>query len=949
MAPLAAAAALLIAVQAAMAQEERPLALVLSATKGSILRSATLSPLSATPGSILFAGDALLSPNDGSVTFVSCLNGLQQTLSAGGDVLFEARDLRVRTGKLTDSKPATGCFLPSLPRDIVASQQDAGATVAREMSRDIPTQSLPQRLQQLPEDRRNQLIAAVAPIDAALRNNPADPIFHLARAELLTQYGLALDAADEMKQVIDAWPDAGWARSRRFTLEKNGARGVQVNPPKPLEAGTTYALLIGISQFQNPGVQALQFAHADANELTRLLESQRAGGVLPANIVSLVNEHATRGAIQGAIETHLLARAGKGDTVILFIASHGAAFENKGYIVAYDSDPKDLATTGIPMDDIKKLFVERLSGVSRLLLYVDVCHAGKIGEIEPKADMVNKSAEGSLTHPAMFGMLAAQSKQVAIEGPEFGGGHGAFSYFLMSGLNGDADTEHTGKVTMGDLSIFVQSEVYAATSHKQSPKQIGEVDETVLSLVDKPGIALGPYQGRVLSAARGRDLTSPQPSVLSSDSTPATGPDQRTPELVKQFEDAVSEGRILMSDDMSDDRSAFALLAPLRNTLDPAGYLKESDKLRVALEDKGQQVLIHYLAGEAVPQDRDDFLRGERYFQAAESLTPDSVYLQSRIFFCQGRVSIFDRNYDRAITLLERAVGLDPQRAYAYNALGIAYLERAQYERAVLAFRDAANRAPYWAYPLHNMALAFVERGDYENAIRTYRRAMQLAPGAVYLSYNLGLVYQRTNRPKDAAKLYAQALKLDPNNARVLNAMGSLRAGAGKPAEAETLYRHALAIDPNLLSARYNLGTLLSTDSKRGAEAVALWRDNLTRDSKDLPSRLALAGFLAKQGNHSEAAQEYELVLAQRPDYVAARLALADSYTKTGHPAEALAQLQSVLVSQPDNPEILERTAQVYLALGRNADARAAYERALPFVSSRSARNRIRAALKKLP
>jgi hypothetical protein len=29
---------------------------------------------------------------------------------------------------------------------------------------------------------------------------------------------------------------------------------------------------------------------------------------------------------------------------------------SKGYIVAYDGDPQDLATTGIPMDDIRNLF-----------------------------------------------------------------------------------------------------------------------------------------------------------------------------------------------------------------------------------------------------------------------------------------------------------------------------------------------------------------------------------------------------------------------------------------------------------------------------------------------------------------------------------------------------------------------------------------------------------------
>ena len=55
---------------------------------------------------------------------------------------------------------------------------------------------------------------------------------------------------------------------------------------------------------------------------------------------------ATTAAIRNAFETFLKGRAGKKDTVMLFLAGHGTveAAGNKGaYIVTYDSDPQDLA------------------------------------------------------------------------------------------------------------------------------------------------------------------------------------------------------------------------------------------------------------------------------------------------------------------------------------------------------------------------------------------------------------------------------------------------------------------------------------------------------------------------------------------------------------------------------------------------------------------------------
>src|SRR5579872_6342692 len=92
--------------------DEPPLALILAAPGGHIIRAAASLPLSAKPGEILFSGDALR--GDGAaVTFISCTANMQQTLSPDGEVLFEARAPKLRAGKFTDSKTVPGCFLPN--------------------------------------------------------------------------------------------------------------------------------------------------------------------------------------------------------------------------------------------------------------------------------------------------------------------------------------------------------------------------------------------------------------------------------------------------------------------------------------------------------------------------------------------------------------------------------------------------------------------------------------------------------------------------------------------------------------------------------------------------------------------------------------------------------------------------------------------------------------------
>ena len=239
-------------------------------------------------------------------------------------------------------------------------------------------------------------MAALAPIDQAIRSNPDDTVKRLERARVLNSYGLNDEASAEMERVSAAWPDVAWPKQRLFKLaeESGKSKVAAAAASEPEVEGQTYALLVGISSFKDPGINPLEYAHEDAKELTRLLESERAGHLPPENVVLLTNEDATTGAIRGAIEKHLKGKAGKNDTVVLFIASHGATFKvgdnNKGFIITYDTSAQDPSTSGIPMDDIRQLFQNELSKVRRLLLYVDVCHAGKIGQITPRYSDVNR-------------------------------------------------------------------------------------------------------------------------------------------------------------------------------------------------------------------------------------------------------------------------------------------------------------------------------------------------------------------------------------------------------------------------------------------------------------------------------------------------------------------------------------------------------------------------------
>ena len=533
--------------------------------------------------------------------------------------------------------------------------------------------------------------------------------------------------------------------------------------------GQTYALLVGISKYAKPEL-SLQFANADASVFGKLLESPLGGSVPSGNVLLLTDEKATTAAVRNGFQDFLKRRAGKNDTVVILIAGHGTV-ETPGsknaFILTYDSDPQDLNSTALPMDELQSLFEEQLSKVGRVLLFVDVCKAGTIGTIHNTTVNSNVQQLGDIQGD-LFGLLASRPREVSLEGPEFGGGHGVFSYYVIKGLEGAADENKDGVVDADELIKYVSDQVPMATANKQHPREFGTYDNMMrLSDTRKPGIQI--EARRALARAHG--FAQRRAAVPGRR---AAGPDS-----------AAQQSRLPSSIASRRPSTRAGSCPPIRTTLSrrcgiskavatPEQYQERENQLRVALENKAQEVLLRYLAGDETPQSRDEFQSGARYMDAARTLTQESLFLEGRQDFFQGRALLFDKKFPEAANLLEQAVRIDPGAAYGFNALGIAYLEQAQYDKAIPAFRDAVRRAQHWSYPLHNEALAYVETGDYRSAIRAYQEAIRLTPQYSYLPYNLGLVYQRLNRRKDAEAAYMKAEMLAPNSAEPYNALGTL-------------------------------------------------------------------------------------------------------------------------------------------------------------------------------
>ncbi len=915
-------AGLTASLQGAAPVREEPVGLVLAAGGGKVLRAGTETPLAVRSGDILFSGDSLKS-DAGTTGFLYCPSKTSQILEQGGEVLLDSKALKVKTGKMGVSKPVNACFLPQVVRVAVASQQHYGVSMTRGLAKpegDVIA------FDALPAGVRGQL----APLEEGLRANPNDAQMLVEEASVFDQNKLESNALAAYRKASVVWPDAVWIRGRIFELEEALATQAAIKAAAISPDAKTYAMIVGVSEYQKlPKDLFLQFPAADAKSFADHLASPRGGGVPQDQMLVLTNEQATTAALRNAFQTFLKARPGKKDTVFILLAGHGTVDSRGAFILTNDSDPQDLSSTAIPMSEIQALVEEELSKVGRVVLLADICRATTIGNI--KNGSIGSAVEKLGQAPGeMLGLVASRPKEVGLEGTQFGGGHGAFTYSILRALEGSADANKDHSVTAGEFIDFVRSDVASQTGNKQHPRDFGNLENaTPLADLSKAGINITRF--RTLYDSRNGG-----PLFLASaaDVPPVSQQAQRD---IDAFQTALKDGKLLPSE----PGSAFGMIDKLRAELQPELMLIQENSLRVALENKAQQVLLHYLAGDQNPTSKKEFDAGSQYMEAAMKLTPESLYLQGRDSFFAGRALLFEKQFSKAADLLEKSVRIDPGEAYGYNALGIAYLEQADFAKAIPAFRDAVHRAPNWSYPLHNLAVASVEAGDSEGAIRAYQQAMKLTPQYSYLPYNLGLVYQRTNRKREAEQAYRRAAEVAPDSAEPLNALGSLKASEGKNAEAEQFYKSALEKNPNLLPARHNLALLLSTTKGREAEAIELWKKNLADKPDFLPSRLALAELLVKRGDSGGAVEQYKQVVAARPEYVAARVALAGELTKAGQKEAALDQLRAAVKLDGQNGSLWEQLGDLELAQKNMKESREAYAKALQLGAVKADRKRL--------
>lgn len=217
----------------------------------------------------------------------------------------------------------------------------------------------------------------------------------------------------------------------------------------------TYLISIGVGAYRDARIHPRKYAALDANVVANYF--QALGGIPSTNVRLLQDRQALRSNIDEALFDWLPSVMTKGSSVIVYFS--GEAMVNptgEVLLVSYEGSPTGSALL-YPLKDIASALLQLKA--KQVILLFDV----KVSKLQSGSNTKVAAPSWKLGGGNMIAVICGEGFAKGLEDDKHR--HGLFTYYLLRGLRGDADTNRDGVVTLGELAGYIRQKVaWAAKS-----------------------------------------------------------------------------------------------------------------------------------------------------------------------------------------------------------------------------------------------------------------------------------------------------------------------------------------------------------------------------------------------------------------------------------------------------------------------------------------------------
>ncbi len=475
-----------------------------------------------------------------------------------------------------------------------------------------------------------------------------------------------------------------------------------------IKGSQTFALIVGVSKYKY--VRPLSFADKDAEMFRDYLKSPAGGSVKNDNLFCLLNEEAicsnfwTKG-----FQWLKAKKLRSGDRLFIYLAGHGDAIdEDQFFFLGYDCNPAGdknnyLAGGAIQLFNLKKKIATETAKGVEVFFIMDACRTSELPGGVPGLNFLNTAITEKRVGEII--MLATGAGQESLEDVSIGNGHGLFTYYLVDGLAGSADSIGIidNKISFDEIQRYVSINVPSVAQQRFKRDQqpyfcCNESSQKIIGIVDTNYLNNWLKTKRLQQKGPGNSFQ----DFFYNNTIPVKA-DTSLTELYDLFYKTVKNKNI------TGHNSAEYYYEQLEKKFTGNSYtLDARSTLAVEyIKDAQSKIDLFITCGNAAsPSEKKDFFeagyRLEKAINIINEYDPDyAASLKSNMYLLKAS----DGNMRFQNAYAARAYS--PDAAYINNQLAILHLENNRPDSAVYYANKAVGSAPNWRCAYNTLTLAY--------------------------------------------------------------------------------------------------------------------------------------------------------------------------------------------------------------------------------------------------
>lgn len=229
----------------------------------------------------------------------------------------------------------------------------------------------------------------------------------------------------------------------------------------PQRIVTGEALLVGVDHYSDNSIPPLRYCVSDAKALASVFGDDTIDTFGSSHVKLLINgmqspsDFPTRPNILSAV-TSLAQNARDTDTILFYFAGHGVAIGREAYLLPMDAAANVLTQTAVPISLLKRTL--STSQAKTKIVILDACHAGLSFRNRAIQTMTANFQRAIFRDNQGFATLAS-CKQDEFSSEWDEKQHGVFTYYLVEGLQGAADTDRDNVISISNVNAYTSEKV----------------------------------------------------------------------------------------------------------------------------------------------------------------------------------------------------------------------------------------------------------------------------------------------------------------------------------------------------------------------------------------------------------------------------------------------------------------------------------------------------------